>query len=58
MKKRSSGRQSALRCAAVVLKSSRNKDLAKEFLAFIKTPDVARLMRSYGFALPEPTLRP
>lgn len=38
--------------ACVVLKSSQQKDTAKAFLNFIKTPAVADLFRSYGFAVP------
>lgn len=35
--------------ACVVLRSSKNKDLARQFLAFIKTPAVSDLLKSYGF---------
>ncbi|HEV2425546.1 MAG TPA: molybdate ABC transporter substrate-binding protein [Terriglobia bacterium] len=38
--------------AAVILKSSRNKDAARRFLDFLRRPEIAGLMRSYGFALP------
>jgi molybdate transport system substrate-binding protein len=38
--------------ACVVLKSSKNQDLARQFLAFLKTPDVNDLLRSYGFEVP------
>jgi molybdate transport system substrate-binding protein len=38
--------------AAVVIKSSRNKDAAKQLLAFLKTPDIVRLLESFGFAVP------
>ncbi len=37
--------------ACVVLKSSPQKDTAKAFVNFIKTPAVADLFRSYGFAV-------
>ncbi len=37
----------------VVLKSSQNKTIAKEFLNFLKTPEIAELMRGYGFAIPK-----
>lgn len=37
---------------AVVLKRSGNKRAAREFLAFVRTPDVVRLMQSAGFAPP------
>ncbi len=39
--------------AAVILNSSRNKDAARQFLDFVRQPEIAGLMRSYGFALPE-----
>jgi molybdate transport system substrate-binding protein len=39
--------------AAVILKSSQKKDLARKFLAFIKTPEIAALMQRYGFAIPK-----
>jgi molybdate transport system substrate-binding protein len=42
-----------IRQAAVVLKSSRNKDAAKQLLAFLRTPDIVRLMQSSGFAVPQ-----
>ena len=38
--------------ACVILKSSQQKDTAKAFLSFIKTPTVAQLFRAYGFAVP------
>jgi molybdate transport system substrate-binding protein len=38
--------------AAVIIKSSKKKETAKKFLAFIKTPAIVRLMRDYGFAIP------
>jgi molybdate transport system substrate-binding protein len=37
--------------ACVVLKSSPQKDAAKAFVNFIKTPAVANLFQSYGFAV-------
>jgi molybdate transport system substrate-binding protein len=36
--------------ACVILKSSKQKDVAKAFLNFVKTPDVSELFRNYGFA--------
>ena len=36
--------------ACVILKSSKQKDVAKAFLNFVKTPDVSKLFRNYGFA--------
>jgi molybdate transport system substrate-binding protein len=35
--------------ACVVLKRSQKKDVAREFLKFMKTPDVAEVLREYGF---------
>ena len=39
--------------AAVVLASSRQKALARQFLEYLKQPDVVRILRSYGFAAPQ-----
>jgi len=39
--------------AAVIIKSSPNKELAKKFLEFIKQPGTVALMARYGFTLPE-----
>jgi len=39
--------------AAVIIKSSTNKELARQFLKFIKQPDTVALMAQYGFTLPE-----
>jgi molybdate transport system substrate-binding protein len=41
--------------ACVVLKSSMQKDTAKAFVTFIKTPEVGELFRAAGFAVPSPT---
>ena len=38
--------------ACVILKSSQQKDTAKAFLNFIKTPAVVELFRTYGFDVP------
>ncbi|HTF42578.1 MAG TPA: molybdate ABC transporter substrate-binding protein [Terriglobales bacterium] len=38
--------------ACVVLKSSKNQDLARQFIAFLKTSDVNDLLRNYGFEVP------
>ena len=37
--------------AGAVIKSSGHKAAAREFLAFLRKPDVVRLMQTYGFAL-------
>lgn len=42
----------AIQQAAVVLKSSLNKDAARQFLEFVKTPVVRDLLRGYGFTVP------
>ncbi|HXZ40820.1 MAG TPA: molybdate ABC transporter substrate-binding protein [Terriglobales bacterium] len=41
----------AIRQAAVVLKSSKQKQAAGRFLAYLKTPAIVELLRSYGFAV-------
>jgi molybdate transport system substrate-binding protein len=38
---------------AVVLKRSKNQDLAKQFLEFLKGPEGVGIMRRYGFMLPD-----
>jgi molybdate transport system substrate-binding protein len=38
--------------ACVVLKSSKNKDVAFQFLTFLKTSPVGKLLKTYGFNLP------
>jgi len=43
----------AIEQAAVVLKSSLNKDAARQFLEFVKTPAVRDLLRGYGFTVPD-----
>jgi molybdate transport system substrate-binding protein len=37
----------------IILKSSQKKELARQFLAFLKKPEIVALMRNYGFAVPE-----
>ena len=41
-----------LKQAAALLKASKNKDTARQFIAFLKTPEIAQLMHRYGFILP------
>jgi molybdate transport system substrate-binding protein len=43
----------AIRQACVILKSSKHKEIARQFLGFIKTPAISALLREYGFDLPE-----
>jgi molybdate transport system substrate-binding protein len=38
--------------AAVILKSSRHKEIARQFIDFVKTPHILELLRSYGFSVP------
>jgi len=38
--------------AAVVLKSSQHKNIAKQFMDYLKTPEIQALLRGYGFTLP------
>ena len=38
--------------ACVIVKSSKNKETARQFLAFIKTAAIADLLRRYGFDVP------
>jgi molybdate transport system substrate-binding protein len=39
--------------AAVVLASSRQKDLARRFIEYLRRPETLRLLRAYGFEAPE-----
>jgi molybdate transport system substrate-binding protein len=39
--------------AVVMLKSSRQKDLAKKFVAFLKQPATIEIMQRYGFVVPK-----
>lgn len=39
--------------AGVILKSSRNKELATRFLKFLKEPGTVALMERYGFSIPQ-----
>jgi molybdate transport system substrate-binding protein len=39
--------------AAAILKSSREKEVANQFLQFLKQPDTVALMQGYGFVVPE-----
>jgi molybdate transport system substrate-binding protein len=43
--------------AAVVLESSRQKLLARQFIDYLKTPDSVRILQSYGFAVAKTTIR-
>jgi molybdate transport system substrate-binding protein len=39
--------------AVVILKSSKRKDIARQFLSFLKRPEIAEFMRSNGLTVPE-----
>ena len=41
--------------AAVVLASSRQKALARQFVEYLKKPEIVRMLQSYGFAVPQTT---
>jgi molybdate transport system substrate-binding protein len=43
------GEYPAIEQACVILRSSKNKDAARDFLSFVKTPAMADVLRSYGF---------
>ena len=43
----------AIEQAAVVVAASRQKAIARQFIAFLKTPESARVLQSFGFALPQ-----
>ncbi|MBZ5597269.1 MAG: molybdate ABC transporter substrate-binding protein [Acidobacteriia bacterium] len=38
--------------AAVILKSSQNREIARQFMAFLKTSPMLDLLRTYGFSVP------
>ena len=42
----------AIEQGCVILKSSQQKETAKSFVEFVKTPAVGELLRTYGFAVP------
>jgi molybdate transport system substrate-binding protein len=39
--------------AVVILKSSKQKDIGRQFLSFLKRPEIAEFMRSNGLTVPE-----
>jgi molybdate transport system substrate-binding protein len=43
--------------AAVVVASSRQKPLARQFIDYLKKPGTVQLLQSYGFAVPQTTAR-
>ena len=42
-----------IRQAAVILKSSQQKEIARQFMAFLKKPEIVSLLEKYGFAVPQ-----
>lgn len=38
--------------ACVILKSSQNKEIARQFLSFMRIPAIAALLKTYGFTVP------
>jgi molybdate transport system substrate-binding protein len=42
-----------LKQGVALIKSSKNKDIARQFIAFIKTPEIAQMLHRYGFTLPD-----
>ena len=43
--------------AAVIISASKNTALARDFLAYLKRPDVVEHLQRFGFALPQPPAR-
>ena len=46
----------AIEQACVILAASKNKQAAQRFLALVKTSAAAKLLRSYGFDVPDPAV--
>ena len=46
---------SAIEQAAVVVASSQQKALARQFLDYLKTPETVRMLQSSGFGVPQAT---
>ena len=44
--------------AAVILKASHQKDAARQFIEFLKTPPLLELLRTYGFSVPSGSAAP
>ena len=42
----------AIEQAAVILKNSQQKELARQWMAYLKTPAMLELLKSYGFTVP------
>ena len=46
------GEYPAIEQACVILQSSKNKGVARQFVGFVKTPAIQDVLRSYGFDVP------
>jgi molybdate transport system substrate-binding protein len=44
----------AIEQACVIMRSSKNKDIAQQFLKFVQSSPVRELFQKYGFAIPKP----
>jgi molybdate transport system substrate-binding protein len=42
----------AIQQAAVIVKFSQNKPIARQFMDYLRRPEIQRVMRDYGFAIP------
>jgi molybdate transport system substrate-binding protein len=42
-----------IRQGAAILKSSQQKELARQFMAYLKKPEIVSLLEKYGFAVPK-----
>jgi len=42
----------AIQQAAIIVKSSPKKDIARQFMDYLKTPEIQAVLRDYGFTLP------
>ena len=48
-----SGEYPPIEQACVILAASKHKDLARQFLSFIRTPEIGDALKSYGFDVPD-----
>lgn len=48
-----SGEYPPIEQACVILASSKNKDTARQFLSFIRTPAIGDVLKNYGFEVPD-----
>jgi molybdate transport system substrate-binding protein len=47
----------AIEQAAIIVSSSKEKTLARQFLDYLKRPETVRMLQSFGFGLPQPVPR-